>query len=102
MRHPNIFHRLVEKREVRRVIIHLEEGYFRNFQRVQVLECTLEYARVRMYVCMSQSIGLIAFELCWEKIGKQVKTSSRDIYGIGIFAAIPDFHFPLLDYFVKK
>ena len=50
MRHPNIFHRL-EKREVRRVIIHLEEGYFRNFQQVQVLECTLEYARVRMYVC---------------------------------------------------
>lgn len=47
-----------------------------------------------MYVCMGQSIGLIAFELCWEKIGKQVKTSSRDIYGIGIFAAIPDFHSP--------
>lgn len=62
--------------------------------------CTSAY--VPMYVCMGQSIGLIAFELCWEKIGKQVKTSSRDIYGIGIFAAIPDFHFPLLDYFVKK
>lgn len=55
MRHPNIFYRL-EKREVRRVIIHLEEGYFRNFQRVQVLECTLEYARVCTYVRMYGSI----------------------------------------------
>lgn len=70
----------------------MEEGYFRNFQPVYVEVCTSAY--VHMHACMGQSIGLIAFESCWEKIGKQVKTSSRDIYGIGIFAAIPDFHFP--------